>query len=409
MRLSSSSFCSIPHTLCPSVLALLLVSGLVGADVVEIEYGYDDLNRLVSLDRDDGPSVEYSYDAVSNLVTDVISDSPDTDGDGEADFADVDDDNDGVDDGQDAFPLDPSESLDTDGDGIGNNADTDDDNDGLPDTWELAHGLDPLIDDTAADTDGDGFSNLQEYTHSSDPTDVFGIPNVFTAFDIDQDVTQHLFGWVVDTQSPELLLGGSWLFWRLETGLRASLDVNEKTGIYDAYIQFSASADGLSGAYWTIDIEDSADASGFSPAPFNVSWRWYRPETVIWHPTEWSKDDRTAAQRTPDISGLIESIVHKPEWWDGQHIVLRITGAGTRSVWSADAPDPATRPQLLVQTWEPAYRLDHDNDGIEDYKDEDDDNDGCSDAWEATHGHNWLDDSDAACEIEAETESTPDA
>ena len=33
----------------------------------------------------------------------------------------------------DAFPLDPKETLDTDRDGIGNNADPDDDNDGVPD------------------------------------------------------------------------------------------------------------------------------------------------------------------------------------------------------------------------------------------------------------------------------------
>ena len=36
----------------------------------------------------------------------------------------LDDDNDGVPDAQDAFPLDPAESVDTDGDGTGNNADT---------------------------------------------------------------------------------------------------------------------------------------------------------------------------------------------------------------------------------------------------------------------------------------------
>ena len=58
----------------------------------------------------------------------------DTDGDGVGNNADTDDDNDGVLDINDAFPLDSSESLDTDGDGIGNNADTDDDNDGVPDS-----------------------------------------------------------------------------------------------------------------------------------------------------------------------------------------------------------------------------------------------------------------------------------
>ena len=56
-----------------------------------------------------------------------------TDGDGVGDNADLDDDNDGFDDTNDLFPLDPFEALDTDGDGIGNSADTDDDGDGVPD------------------------------------------------------------------------------------------------------------------------------------------------------------------------------------------------------------------------------------------------------------------------------------
>ena len=48
--------------------------------------------------------------------------------------ADPDDDNDGVLDGADIFPLNKDESVDTDGDGTGNNADTDDDEDGVADT-----------------------------------------------------------------------------------------------------------------------------------------------------------------------------------------------------------------------------------------------------------------------------------
>lgn len=61
-------------------------------------------------------------------------------------------DGDGIPDGEDAFPNDPTEQSDNDGDGIGDNADTDDDNDGLSDEEETSIGTDPLI----ADTDGDG-------------------------------------------------------------------------------------------------------------------------------------------------------------------------------------------------------------------------------------------------------------
>ena len=61
----------------------------------------------------------------------------DTDGDNIGNNADPDDDNDGVDDLSDVFPLDPSESEDADGDNIGNNADPDDDNDGVDDLSDV--------------------------------------------------------------------------------------------------------------------------------------------------------------------------------------------------------------------------------------------------------------------------------
>ena len=60
---------------------------------------------------------------LNNLLEYILGTNPgnaDTDGDGIADMNDV-------------FPLDPTESVDTDGDGFGDNVDTDDDNDGIED------------------------------------------------------------------------------------------------------------------------------------------------------------------------------------------------------------------------------------------------------------------------------------
>ena len=127
----------------------------------------------------------------------------DTDSDGVVNVADRDDDNDGVRDVVDAFPLDaseqldsdrdgvgdnadplpldPSETLDTDGDGIGNNADTDDDGDGIFDVKELALGLDPLdATDALLDPDDDGFNNVEEANSNSDPFDPDSVPSAGT-------------------------------------------------------------------------------------------------------------------------------------------------------------------------------------------------------------------------------------
>jgi hypothetical protein len=77
----------------------------------------------------------------------------DTNGDGEYDCVDTDDDGDGVIDALDAFPRDAGEAVDTDGDGQGNNADADDDNDGLADGADNCPGS---VNASQADLDGDG-------------------------------------------------------------------------------------------------------------------------------------------------------------------------------------------------------------------------------------------------------------
>jgi hypothetical protein len=53
------------------------------------------------------------------------------------DYADADDDNDGVLDTADAFPFDETENKDNDNDGIGDNKDKDDDNDGIEDSLDF--------------------------------------------------------------------------------------------------------------------------------------------------------------------------------------------------------------------------------------------------------------------------------
>jgi hypothetical protein len=78
--------------------------------------------------------------------------APDIDHDGQPNHLDADDDQDGVPDKVDAFPLDPSEWADKDGDWIGDNLDADDDGDGTPD--DDNHNGTP--DYQELDFDGDG-------------------------------------------------------------------------------------------------------------------------------------------------------------------------------------------------------------------------------------------------------------
>ena len=133
----------------------------------------------------------------------------DNDLDGVGDLLDLDDDNDGFSDTEDAFPLDAAESIDTDNDGTGNNADADDDGDGLSDTEEGLLGTDPLNTDTDRDdigdvddvfpkdgsewidTDGDGVGNNKDTDDDNDRitdnSDAFPLISLDGRLDTDAD------------------------------------------------------------------------------------------------------------------------------------------------------------------------------------------------------------------------------
>jgi MYXO-CTERM domain-containing protein len=100
---------------------------------------------------------------------------PDNDNDGVWDGEDLDDDGDGMNDEDDAFPLDANETTDTDGDGIGDNADADDDGDGVADTTDNCP-----YDANAGqeDADGDGIGDACDAETGETPS----VPSVGFAF-----------------------------------------------------------------------------------------------------------------------------------------------------------------------------------------------------------------------------------
>ena len=90
----------------------------------------------------------------------------DFDNDGIPDSSDPDDDNDGMNDEDDAFPYDASETTDTDGDGIGDNSDADDDGDGVADEVDNC----PYDDnEDQADDDNDGIGNACDTENGETP------------------------------------------------------------------------------------------------------------------------------------------------------------------------------------------------------------------------------------------------
>lgn len=125
------------------ILAVMLLAPGLGAAAANgaVTCSYDDLHRLRKVDYGNGEFVEYTYDNAGNVLHIATSDS---DGDGLKDA--------------DETALYGTNPLLADSDG-----------DSLPDGWEVAHGLNPIVNDANLDADGDGFTNGEEYAAGTDP------------------------------------------------------------------------------------------------------------------------------------------------------------------------------------------------------------------------------------------------
>jgi hypothetical protein len=121
---------------------------------VDNDFDGDDIGDQADLDDDND-----GYPDVNDAFPWNNTEWLDSDSDGTGDNADNDDDNDGYLDEDDDFPYNSTEWIDTDSDSIGNNADEDDDGDGLSDAQEIANGTNPLD----PDTDADGVNDKDDY------------------------------------------------------------------------------------------------------------------------------------------------------------------------------------------------------------------------------------------------------
>jgi YD repeat-containing protein len=159
------------------------------------KYTYDDLNRLIHVERDNGILIDYSYDAAGNRTSRIIY--KDSDGDGLSDQLenetctdpnDDDTDGDGLFDDEedinlngrlDAGETDPCDP-DTDGDGLKDGDEVnrygtaptlmDSDGDGMPDGFEITY-FGKITRNGSGDYDGDGLTDLKEYQNMTNPKD----------------------------------------------------------------------------------------------------------------------------------------------------------------------------------------------------------------------------------------------
>jgi hypothetical protein len=121
--------------------------------------------------------------------------------------------------------------------------------------------------------------------------------------------------------------------------------------IIDAFVQFTAAATNAGAHTNTISGEAADNAAAFVASNTNVSARADTTATVSWSIPDWTSDDRTAAQKSPDIKTIIKAIVDRAGWVSGNSLVIFMQRTGGASNRSYAAWDHATleEPTLTVR------------------------------------------------------------
>lgn len=159
-------------------------------------------------------------------------------------------------------------------------------------------------------------------------------------------------------------------------GLRfTNINIPKGSKITNAYIQFTVDAVSKNSDPCKVFIKGEASDSAKSYNPsgtFDISSRTRTSDSVTWNVSgsSWSTvGAATADQRTPDISHLIDLIMNRSGWKQGNPIAFDLYGTGTREVESYDGDAP--KAPLLVVEYIPvktmSVRINSNDDDIEEW------------------------------------------
>ena len=121
-----------------------------------------------------------------------------------------------------------------------------------------------------------------------------------------------------------------------EVGLRfENLNVDPNETITDAFIQFTTDEINSGSCDLDILIENIANAPIINSNSGNISSRVYHNDTINWSPQNWTIiDERGPNQLSPNLAPLIQWIVNKPSYQNGNAVMFKITGTGERTAIS---------------------------------------------------------------------------
>lgn len=114
--------------------------------------------------------------------------------------------------------------------------------------------------------------------------------------------------------------------------------------ITGAVLEVKAAAATTTAATFTVKGELADSAFGYTNVARALSSRTKTVASAAWTPTAWTTG---AVYRSSSLTTLVQEIVGRPGWFQGNTLALQLTGTGTRSAVAFNGT-PASAPKLIV-------------------------------------------------------------
>lgn len=199
--------------------------------------------------------------------------------------------------------------------------------------------------DTGTGTEGTGVITSSLLAASSTAIDPIFETRVAAAGD---DVEEKGSG-SISTNTNDLELGYD-SSTRQTVGIRfTGIDIPQGAIITSAYIQFQANEVKTGATSLLIQGDNVDDASPFTTANNNVSSLPRTAASIAWAPDPWTTvGEHGLAERTPDLSAVVQEIVNRSGWAALNDMAFLVTGTGTRTADSYEY-SPASAPLLHIE------------------------------------------------------------
>ncbi len=118
--------------------------------------------------------------------------------------------------------------------------------------------------------------------------------------------------------------------------------------ITSAHVQFSVDTEHTGACNLVIQCHDTDDAEAFTLDDQNISLRGRTAEAIDWHPEDWIAEFvADSAQRTPNLAPIVQEVVDREGWEEGNNLAFIFSGSGTRQAVAYEY-QPARAAKLFI-------------------------------------------------------------